>query len=85
MTDPPAPRPLTRRQRETLLLAANGNQNSVIAARLGITTNSVTEVLSAAYHRLGARDRAQAVAIALAVGELCVHEIHIPDQQREAA
>jgi DNA-binding NarL/FixJ family response regulator len=85
VNEPPAPRPLTRRQRETLLLAANGNSNQAIAAWFGITPNSVTEVLSAAYHRLGARDRAQAVAIALAVGELGVQEIHIPDQQREAA
>lgn len=85
MNEPPAPRPLTRRQRETLLLAANGNNNQEIAAWRGITPNSVAQILTAAYHRLGARDRAQAVAIALAVGELGVHEIHIPDQQREAA
>lgn len=85
MTQPPTLRPLTRRQRETLLLAANGNSNQAIAARLGITTHSVTEILSAAYRRLGATSRAQAVAIALAVGELGVHEIHIPDQQRGAA
>ena len=85
MTEPRTPRPLTRRQRETLLLAANGNSNTAIAAWRGITADSVAEVLSAAYRRLGATDRAQAVAIALAVGELGVHEIHIPDQQREAA
>lgn len=78
-------RPLTRRQRETLLLAANGNSNQEIAAWRGVTANSVAEVLSAAYRRLGASDRAQAVAIALAIGELGVHEIHIPDQQRGAA
>jgi LuxR family transcriptional regulator of spore coat protein len=85
VTEPPTPRPLTRRQRETLLLAANGNSNQEIAAWRGITPNSVAQILTAAYHRLGARDRAQAVAIALAIGELGVHEIHIPDQQREAA
>jgi DNA-binding NarL/FixJ family response regulator len=85
MTDSPTPRPLTRRQRETLLLAANGNQNIAIGTQLGITTGSVAEVLTAAYRRLGASDRAQAVAIALAIGELGVHEIHVPDQQRGAA
>lgn len=78
-------RALTRRQRETLLLAANGNNNQEIATWRGITPNSVAQILTAAYQRLGARDRAQAVAIALAIGELGVHEIHIPDQQREAA
>lgn len=79
------PRPLTRRQRETLLLAANGNNNQEIAAWRGITPNSVAQILTAAYRHLGARDRAQAVAIALAIGELGVHEIHIPEQQRGAA
>lgn len=78
-------RSLTRRQREVLLLAANGNSNQDIAAWLGVTPHSVAEILSAAYRRLGASDRAQAVAIALAVGELGVHQIHIPDRQREAA
>ena len=76
---------LTRRQREVLLLAANGNTNAAIAAWLGVQPHSVAEVLTAAYRRLGATDRAQAVAIALAIGELGVHQIHIPDQQREAA
>jgi DNA-binding CsgD family transcriptional regulator len=78
-------RALTVRQREVLLLAANGNSNAEIAAWRGVTPHSVAEILTAAYKRLGASDRAQAVAIALAVGELGVHEIHIPEQQREAA
>jgi DNA-binding CsgD family transcriptional regulator len=78
-------RPLTRLQRETLLLAANGNNNQEIATWRGITPNSVAQILTAAYQRLGATSRAQAVAIALAIGELGVHEIHIPDQQRGAA
>ena len=76
---------LTARQREVLLLAANGNTNAEIAAWRGVTPHSVAEILSAAYRRLGAADRAQAVAIALAVGELGVHQIHIPDEQREQA
>jgi DNA-binding CsgD family transcriptional regulator len=78
-------RDLTARQREVLLLAANGNTNAAIAAWLHVSPHSVAEILTAAYKRLGASDRAQAVAIALAVGELGVQQIHIPDQQREAA
>lgn len=78
-------RNLTARQRETLLLAANGNTNQHIATWLGIRPVTVNEILGRAYRRLGATDRAQAVAIALAVGELGVHQIHVPDQQREAA
>ena len=76
---------LTRHQRETLLLAANGNSNQEIAAWRGVTPNSVAQILTAAYRKLGASDRAQAVAIALAIGELGVHEIHIPDRQGAAA
>lgn len=76
---------LTVRQRQILLLAANGNSNQQIATWLGITKDTVNSVLGNAYRTLGARDRAQAVAIALAVGEIGVHQIHIPDQQREAA
>lgn len=78
-------RGLTARQREVLLLAANGNTNQQIADWLGVTAGVVNEILGRAYRTLGATDRAQAVAIALAVGELGVHQIHIPDQQREAA
>jgi len=76
---------LTRRQREVLLLAANGNTNAAIARWLGVRPHSVAEILTVAYRRLGAADRAQAVAVALAVGELGVHEINIPEQQRDAA
>lgn len=78
-------RALTARQREVLTLAANGNSNATIAAWRGVTPHSVAEILTAAYRRLGATDRAQAVAIALAVGEIGIHQIHIPDEQREAA
>lgn len=77
-------RSLTVRQREVLLLAANGNSNASIATWLHVSPHSVAEILTVAYRRLGARDRAQAVAIALAVGEIGVHQIHIPDQQRAA-
>lgn len=76
---------LTARQRQVLRLVANGNTNAAIAAWLGTRPDSVAEILTAAYRRLGAADRAQAVAIALAVGELGIHEIHIPDEQREVA
>ncbi|GFH34326.1 helix-turn-helix domain-containing protein [Streptomyces pacificus] len=75
---------LTARQRQVLALAANGNTNAAIANWLGVTPHSVAEILTAAYRRLGAADRAQAVAIALAVGELGIHEIHVPDARQGA-
>lgn len=78
-------RSLTARQRQVLLHAANGNTNAAIGRRLGIHRTTVDRHLSEIFRALGASDRAQAVAIALAVGELGVHQIHIPDQQREQA
>lgn len=76
---------LSPRRHHVLRLVANGHTNAQIARELGIHPRTVDRHLAEVYARLGARDRAQAVAIALAVGELGVHEIHIPDQQREAA
>jgi DNA-binding NarL/FixJ family response regulator len=81
MTD----RPLTRRQREVLALAANGKTNAQIGHSLGIVRCTVDRHLACVYEALGARDRAQAVAIALAVGELGVHEINVPQQALESA
>ncbi|MDQ0842435.1 helix-turn-helix transcriptional regulator [Streptomyces sp. V1I6] len=69
---------LTRRQREVLLLAANGNTNARIAAWLGVTPHSVAETLTVAYRRIGASDRAQAVAIALRLGLLALDDVVLP-------
>lgn len=79
------PRSLTPRQREILALAANGNSNADIARWLGTRPDVIANTLTRAYRRLGASDRAHAVAIALAVGELGVHQIFVPDQQQEVA
>jgi LuxR family transcriptional regulator of spore coat protein len=69
---------LTRRQREVLLLAANGNTNAAIARWLGVKPHSVAEILTVAYRRLGVSDRAQAVAVALRLGLLDLDDIHVP-------
>jgi DNA-binding NarL/FixJ family response regulator len=76
---------LTARRRLVLELVANGYTSTQIGRRLGIHRNTVDRHLAEIFRVLGARDRANAVAIALAVGELDAHQIHIPDQQREAA
>lgn len=78
-------RDLTRRQREILRLVANGLGSHEIAATLGISYKTAQRTLSTVYRKLGARDRAQAVAVALAIGELGVHEIDIPPEQQEEA
>ncbi|MFF7949101.1 LuxR C-terminal-related transcriptional regulator [Streptomyces griseorubiginosus] len=74
---------LTRRQREVLTLAANGKTNTQIGEALGITRNTADRHLAGVYEALGVRDRAQAVAVALAVGELGVQEIYVPEKARE--
>lgn len=76
---------LTRRQREVLLLAANGNTAEEIGRLLWVTPNTVNTVLAAAYRALGVHDRAHAVAVALALGELGLDDIHVPGQQPPAA
>lgn len=62
--------PLTERQREVLRLASLGRTNEAIAVRLGCSVDTVKKHLGAIYERLGAQDRASAVAIALRAGFL---------------
>jgi DNA-binding NarL/FixJ family response regulator len=56
---------LTRRQRQILQLIADGHSTSIAAKRLGLSTETVRTHTKAVLARLGARDRAHAVAIAL--------------------
>jgi DNA-binding CsgD family transcriptional regulator len=66
---------LTIRQQQVLLLAADGNTNGQIAARLQISSHTVAEVLTAAYRTLGARDRANAVALAIWRGDITLGQL----------
>ena len=56
---------LTRRQRQILQMIADGHSTSLVAKRLGLSSETVRTHTKAALARLGARDRAHAVAIAL--------------------
>lgn len=58
-------RALTRRQREILQLYADGQSTNRVARRLGLSAETVRTHTKAILARLGARDRAHAVAIAL--------------------
>lgn len=68
-------RPLTRRQQQILLLAAEGHTNAVIASRLHISTATVNTSLRLAYRSLGARDRAHAVALAIWRGDITLADL----------
>jgi DNA-binding NarL/FixJ family response regulator len=59
---------LTRRQRQILQLYADGQPTSRIAHQLGLSTETVRTHTKALLARLGARDRAHAVAIGLRSG-----------------
>lgn len=68
-------RGLTVRQRQALLLAAAGNTNAGIAARLGIHPDTVNRHLSEAYRQLGARDRTHAVVLAIYHGHITLADL----------
>ena len=61
---------LTKRQRETLQLLANGLSTDEVAGRLELSAETVRTHTKALLARLGARDRAHAVAIALRTGQI---------------
>ena len=56
---------LTDRQHEVLTLVAQGLRTKEIANRLGLSAESVRDHSDATYRKLGASNRAEAVAIAL--------------------
>jgi DNA-binding NarL/FixJ family response regulator len=72
--EPPAPapteNPLTPRELEVLVLAAQGRANSAIAAELQITEQTVKLHLSNTYRKLGVSNRTQASRRAAALGLL---------------
>jgi DNA-binding NarL/FixJ family response regulator len=57
--------PLTRRQRQILQLIADGRSTGQVAKSLGLSSETVRTHTKAALARIGARDRAHAVALAL--------------------
>lgn len=67
---PPTKRRITAAQLHVLQLMAAGQTNQAIARRLGITEASVRSRTVALYGKLGARDRAHAVAIGFRQGLL---------------
>jgi DNA-binding NarL/FixJ family response regulator len=63
-------RVLTNREREILALLADGLVNKQIAARLGISTNTVKTHLELLFDKLGVATRAEAVATGVKRGLL---------------
>ena len=60
--------PLSKREREILQRVADGATTKQVAADLGISPHTVKTHLERIFEKLGANDRAQAVAIAIRTG-----------------
>lgn len=73
----PADLLLTPRRLEVLRYAANGYTNAEIAAELWLSENCIKSHMQIAYRALGARDRANAVAIAMVRGLIAPHEVKL--------
>jgi DNA-binding CsgD family transcriptional regulator len=75
----PAParlgQPLTDREVQVLRAAANGLPNAQIGTHLFLTTDTVKSHLARTYKKLGARDRAHAVALGLQQGVLTLRDV----------
>lgn len=65
LPETPPPPPLTDRQKEILSSVTRGLTNKDIARMLNISASGVKAHLSAIFEKIGAADRAEAVAIAL--------------------
>jgi len=64
------PSALSKREREVLRLVADGHSNKQIGQKLGITERTVKFHVTSIRNKLGAENRAQAVALAAQRGLL---------------
>jgi DNA-binding NarL/FixJ family response regulator len=67
-SDTPRSTPLSKREREILQKVADGSTTRQVASELGISPHTVKTHLERIFEKLGANDRAQAVAIAIRTG-----------------
>lgn len=69
---------LTTREKDALILAANGKTNAAIARALGLNVETVKSRMQSILRKLRASDRTQAVAVALRLGVLEMDDIKVP-------
>ncbi|MFD8777578.1 helix-turn-helix transcriptional regulator [Streptomyces sp. NPDC059916] len=74
--------PVTHRERQVLVLAANGNTNSAIGLALGLGEETVKTHMRRVLRKLKVSDRTQAVAVGLRVGLLGLEDVAVPHHYR---
>lgn len=70
---------VTGREREALVLAANGKTSAAIARTLGVSEDTVKSRMQSVLRKLRVGDRTQAVAVALRIGLLSLDEVEVPE------
>ena len=72
--------PLSEREREVLVLTAQGISGKDAAGRLNISERTVEAHLRGAYSKLGARNKTEAILIALKSGVILLDELAIEER-----
>ena len=75
---------LSAREKEVLLLAAQGLPGHAVAKRLSITERTVQAHLTSAYGKLGARNKTEAVLMALKRGIVMLDELQVETEARDS-
>ena len=71
---------LSAREKEVLLLAAQGLPGHAVAKRLSITERTVQAHLTSAYGKLGARNKTEAILLALKRGIVMLDELQVESE-----
>ena len=69
------PEPVSVREREVLLLAARGLSGKEIAAKLFISERTVQTHLASIYDKLGAKNKTEAMLLAIKYGIVTIEEL----------
>jgi DNA-binding NarL/FixJ family response regulator len=75
------PETLSAREKEVLLLAGQGTPGHEMASRLSITERTVQAHLASVYGKLGARNRTEALLIALKKGIVLLDELRLEGER----
>jgi len=76
------PEELSPREREVLILAGQGLPASEVAGMLSITERTVAAHLTSIYGKIGARNKTEAILLALKKGIVMLEELHYLDGER---